>query len=434
MQTLNHLPTLLQHLLVTEANQLASESGLIRRQREWTGAAFATSCVLGWMSQPNATLQQLQQAALEAGCRVSIKSVATRLSSPQATHFFQRLLERALLLSHFAPTSSQPLDLPFKHIVLRDSTQVSLPLSLAVAWPGGGNQNQKRAGMKIQANYEWVQGRLQLDCSPAITSDRKLPLPALEVGSLVIQDSGFLSVANCLHAEAQGVYWLARVSAQMGVVDAQGHHWALSSYLETCTDQQLDQPMELTHKRHPIRLLAIRLPPLVAQEREAKLRAECQRRKGKPPGAEALALCQWCVLATNVPASMLSLEQALVLYRARWQVELLFKLWKQEGMLDEWRTQNVQRIQTELYAKLLMVLLQHWILVETCWQFHDRSLVKAVHCLRRHLTELTKHMRSMGALERILSDISQGMTLCRVAKRRKRLAFFQLLDAFFLLA
>ncbi len=110
MQTLNHLPTLLQYLFVSEANQLARETGLIQP----TSHTFFPTSV---------------------GARLAAESLRTDYQS-------------------------QPLDLPFKHIVLRDSTQVSLPLSLAVAWPGGGNQNQKRAGMKIQASYEWVQGRV----------------------------------------------------------------------------------------------------------------------------------------------------------------------------------------------------------------------------------------------------------------------------------
>jgi IS4 transposase len=40
-------------------------------------------------------------------------------------------------------------------------------------------------------------------------------------------------------------------------------------------------------------------------------------------------------LVTNVPAARLRVAEALVLARARWQIELLFKLWKQHGRIDE---------------------------------------------------------------------------------------------------
>ncbi|MBI1929081.1 hypothetical protein HYR99_33150 [Candidatus Poribacteria bacterium] len=34
----------------------------------------------------------------------------------------------------------------------------------------------------------------------------------------------------------------------------------------------------------------------------------------------------------------------MILARVRWQIELLFKLWKNQGYLDEWRSQKPWRI------------------------------------------------------------------------------------------
>ncbi len=49
-----------------------------------------------------------------------------------------------------------------------------------------------------------------------------------------------------------------------------------------------------------------------------------------------------------------------MLVRERWQIELLFKLWKPYGCLDEWRTSHPWRILCEVDAKLMGLLLQHW--------------------------------------------------------------------------
>jgi len=73
----------------------------------------------------------------------------------------------------------------------------------------------------------------------------------------------------------------------------------------------------------------------------------------------------------------LSLAEALILLRLRWQIELLFKLWKSHGQLDLWRTEKPERILCEVYAKLIGLILQHWMLIIGCWHEPHRSLVKA---------------------------------------------------------
>jgi IS4 transposase len=47
---------------------------------------------------------------------------------------------------------------------------------------------------------------------------------------------------------------------------------------------------------------------------------------------ERLAWCDWTILATNAPVEKLTPKEATVLYRTRWQGELLFKRWKSQGL------------------------------------------------------------------------------------------------------
>src|SRR6266849_11174778 len=63
------------------------------------------------------------------------------------------------------------------------------------------------------------------------------------------------------------------------------------------------------------------------------------------------------ILITNVPQELLSIDEALVLARCRWQIELCWKLWKQVGKVDTWRSAKPYRILTEIYAKLLGCLI-----------------------------------------------------------------------------
>jgi hypothetical protein len=85
---------------------------------------------------------------------------------------------------------------------------------------------------------------------------------------------------------------------------------------------------------------------------------------------------------TNVPETMLDARQVVALMRLRWQIEVFWKLCKQEGQIDTWRSAKRWRILTELYAKLLGVLLQHWVTIVGCWADPRRSLFKARQVLQ----------------------------------------------------
>ena len=82
-------------------------------------------------------------------------------------------------------------------------------------------------------------------------------------------------------------------------------------------------------------------------------------------------------MLTHVPQAQLSVQEALLLLRVRWQIELLWKLWKQHGKLDTWRSYKPERILTEFSAKLLGLVITHWHVLLGCWQAPNRSVVKA---------------------------------------------------------
>jgi hypothetical protein len=66
-----------------------------------------------------------------------------------------------------------------------------------------------------------------------------------------------------------------------------------------------------------------------------------------------LALADWIVVLTTATPQQASAAQIGTLMRLRWQIELLFKLWKDQGKLDETRGWKPERIEGEWYAKLL---------------------------------------------------------------------------------
>jgi len=255
----------------------------------------------------------------------------------------------------------------------------------------------------------------------------------LPVGSLRLTDLGYWGLERLRAIDAAGGFWLTRIKSQTHLIDAAGCAWTQAAFLaaQAATGvTEVDITVELgAEARVPARLLAQRVPPAVAEERRRKLRAAAKR-EGRTPTADRLLLCDWLVLTTNVPDDRLSLAEAVVLARARWQIELLFHLWKTYGHLDRSRSTNPWRILGEVYAKLLALLIQHWTLVLGCWQTPARSLVKAARVLQQHALELAAALPRVCqlevVLERIVRILGHGN---RIAARRGNPATWQLLLA-----
>ena len=136
-------------------------------------------------------------------------------------------------------------------------------------------------------------------------------------------------------------------------------------------------------ERLPARLIAVRVSKEEAERRRTQANKQithppkgCQapvpgkpkpkeQRRGKPKrkkvSAARLRLADWTILLTNVAREKLSVQEALVLVRCRGPIELLWKLWKQHGKLDTWRSYKPERILTEIFAKLLGLVIIYWV-------------------------------------------------------------------------
>ena len=298
-------------------------------------------------------------------------------------------------------------------------------------WQGCGGTRGHRSSVKLEVGLELLSGQLTgphlydgrtADCRGAAQNR------PLEPGSLRLADLAYFKLQRLQQGSAQQVYWLSRVKAATKVIDAQAKEWRLLEFIRAQQSERIDVNIKLGQQEQvACRLIAVRVSPRVADERRRRWHDKA-RRNGRPLKKETLALAEWTILVTNVEAEKLSLEEALVLARARWQIELLFKLWKSHGRIDEWRSQKPWRILTELYAKLLAMLIQHWVLVVSGWREADKSLMKASRGVQMLALHMATAMGSVKALSQVIKLVGRCIARrCRVERRKKAPSSFQLL-------
>jgi hypothetical protein len=212
------------------------------------------------------------------------------------------------------------------------------------------------------------------------------------------------------------------------MLDSEGHVLTPAALLAHQNAAMVDEAIWLgVEQRLPCRLLAWRVPAAVAAKRRRAWRRQARwHRVVIHPDREILA--DWTFYVTNVPKELLSAEEAWVLYRCRWQIELLFKLWKSCGRVDESRSAQPWRVLCEVYAKLLGMIVQHWLLLVGCWSRPERSLVKASATVRRHALSLALTLEHghlvLGLLRLLKNCLSHG---CRINRQRRDPPTHQLL-------
>lgn len=206
----------------------------------------------------------------------------------------------------------------------------------------------------------------------------------------------------------QHIYCLTPLKLDVKTDTADGQPLDLLSFLQEQTVDEVDVPIQFGERdRFACRLWGQRVRHDVAEARRARLREQDQD-KGHAPSQQALALADWTLLVTTVPPTLFAVGEAMIWYRVRWQIELIFKLWKSLFFVDEWRSDNPWRILCEMMAKLVVVIVQHWIFLTTCWQYADKSLFKAAVTIQKFAFALA---RVFPSHERLCEGVVRYHTL-----------------------
>jgi hypothetical protein len=448
-QHCQQLEDVLRSLFTSQARQLAQETGFVQRHSPIDGAAFATTLVFGFLDEPDASYTDLQQVLACQDIVVSPQAIEQRMTEA-ASHFLLRMVEALLTVALVRSACELEVLSGFAGVYLQDGTIIDLPDDLQEHWRGCGGRTGSggEAGMRIQVRLELQEGQLEGPWLQDARASERSGASSLEerpfpVGSLSITDTGLVTLERMRTQNETGRYWLAPASVRSKVVDHHGIVWELPALLATRAKQGrqiIDEEVLLgVSERVPCRLIA--LPQERATGKESvTCKDRTARRKGsrhdvqvgrkKAPkgksgrkhhreGVQRRQLGDWIVLLTNVPASRLSATQARQLLRARWQEELLWKLWKQQGHLDVWRSEKSMRILCELYAKLIGLIIQHWLTIVGCWQDPHRSLVKAGRAVRKFSVSLVLALDGVGSFHAILARSQRVMQRCRLNPRVK---------------
>ena len=395
----------------------------MQRERKVSGSGFAQALVFGFMANPAATRQEVNQSAAVVGMSLSTPGLDKRFNG-RAAYFLAELLQAALAQLVQGEPNRQGLLARFNGIEIGDCSQVALPDELAGVFAGS---NHGTAGAKVAVRYDWQRGRLGLWLHDGRLHDGRTGISssALPAGSLRLNDLGFFNLKTFADDLSAGVDFFTRYKVGTQVFDAGGKRLNLVNHLRRHAAQGLDCPVQVGAAKLGCRLLALPVPADITRQRHQRLRAVAKH-KQQPVSPTALALAGWTIYLTSLPVERLALHEAPILGDTRWQVECLFKVWKSDGLLDEWRSHDPERILCEFYAKLLSLLVQHWLMLVSGWRRLERSYHRAVQVMHKYAFHLAVCLPDRKRLTEALVHLARTVfQTCGMSKRKTHPLTFQ---------
>lgn len=294
----------------------------------------------------------LQLCRLVDGLRISEQGLERKLEF-RHLDFAKWLLSRSLQMQLKSITDNnkgdvnekmkkKSLDLKhFNRVLLQDSTCVNVPKNLADFFPSSFVKKGKSATARIQLTMDLLSDNYeQLSLGSFRDNDGKASKDILEVAKpkdLILRDKGYWSLDVFKALDKKGCYFLSRLKYGVSLFDEQNEEKLnLNKQLKKAKKKKLvflDIKVRLGVKhRLKTRLVAIRLPEEVAAERRRK--AKKDRHSKVNHTEDYYERLDWCIFVTNVPEQILTAEEVTKVYRFRWRIEIVFKVWKSKFNFD----------------------------------------------------------------------------------------------------
>lgn len=323
----------------------ASRLGAFVRKRELRSVGDLLRAVLAYvLGGSTQSFRRLGAWAVLIGL-ADISETAWRKRMQRASAWLLWLLQQLVA----APALLAPTSVPRAcgRVLLVDATRLQEEGSDGEEW-------------RVQTAYDLAAGRL----AEVVVTDRhsgeSLLHYHLQPGDVVVADNGYgyrRSVAVLRSQEADGVLHLTPSS--FPVQDEHGQRIDLIAWLRQARSslQSLSCWCEWEGQCYAVRVVAMALMPQAA-ERARDEKRERARSRGTSISQQTLFLAGWVLVVTTLPAQQWSEADVLQLYRARWQIELVYKRLKQLLHISQVRAHTVETAQAVVRAMMVAWVLQ----------------------------------------------------------------------------
>jgi len=348
-----------------ELQKKAAASGFYKRKSDFTPAMFFDLLLYCASGSENYSLSQASSKFKTMhGFKLAKQSIDGRFTEGAVAfvkEILKELLERQLSKVFCADFLSQ-----FNHVRIKDSTRFVVPEKLREHFKGcDRNRKKSQACVCIQYEYDARSGKiLDLNVTDGTrndATDANETKTEISKGDLVIRDLGYFNLSVLTGFVGQEANFISRLNTSIFVFEPETTE---KIGFKELYDQMCEQKLTRCDKQvlvgkgklEKLRLIVEIVPEQVYQERIRKIN-KYNKEHGWTTSEEYKARCRFNMFITNVPTEELTIGETMLLYRLRWQVELMFKNWKSVCKIDKIQPMKYERFTCLLFAKLLLIIL-----------------------------------------------------------------------------
>jgi Transposase DDE domain len=371
-----------------EINQLAKETGFVKRSRKLSAYGFVNTLMFSFSKQENTSLPDItadlnQQFSID----ISKEGLHKRFSK-EGVDFLKELVKRQLS-NQFSIGSNVPLDQHFLAVNIKDSSKFSLPDIYRKDYPGFGNFSKTNGLMNLQYEYDLVSGNWRtLELTTIKRNDQqdsKQTIDSIKGGELYIRDLGYVTPIYLKAIIERGASFLNRIPPQVNIYtsDKKSITWKMINRKFSKTGSATLDMDVLIYEKDLIgcRLVIERVPDIEYRKRLKNAEGSAKKH-GVGLSEEHKIRCRYNTFITNVSSVILPIEKIRKTYYLRWQIELVFKTWKSTFEIHKIKKMKTERMECQLLAKLLWVLL-NWRLFQSCNHYlYEQTHEKGVSVLK----------------------------------------------------
>ncbi len=274
-----------------------------------------------------------------------------------------------------------------KRLLIKDSTSFQLDESLSDVYPGSGGSGSK-AAIRFQFEFDYQQRKItDISLHPFNNQDIKNAMGTLnkiEKGDLIIRDLGYISMEFLEAIIDKEAYFLSRLNASTKVYEKRGGEYKpfnFSSVLKEMKKQKLsymETEVYIGARKLKQRMVIYLLPNDIYQKR-LRSRKQIQKKKGHPKEIKKdyKIRAHFNIFITNMSRDQIETEKIWSLYRLRWQIEIIFKIWKSIVSINRVKKVKRDRLEIYLYSRLLLIVLG-WNIISTIGHWLYRYENKAI--------------------------------------------------------